>query len=197
MIIGVDFDNTIISYSKLFHSVAVELGYISLAHPSNKKSIRDTIWTIENGKTKWTELQAEVYGRRILEADLYPGVKEFFQNNQNVQLYIISHKTEFSAIGLVNLREAALQFMTENNFFDTIGFALKEDQIFFCPTREDKISTLIDLGCTHFIDDLEEMFENENFPNRVKKYLFKPEGESSLLGVTVIRSWKEMTRALK
>ena len=41
MVIGVDFDNTLICYDQIFHRLAVEEGLISRNVPAQKKAIRD------------------------------------------------------------------------------------------------------------------------------------------------------------
>jgi len=39
--IGIDFDNTIVSYDTLFHRVALERGLIPISVPANKISVRE------------------------------------------------------------------------------------------------------------------------------------------------------------
>jgi hypothetical protein len=76
MIIGLDFDNTIVCYDHIIHSAALERGLIPTHIRVSKNSIRDYL----RGQDKddlWTELQGYVYGPGLKDALPYPGVKEF------------------------------------------------------------------------------------------------------------------------
>ena len=65
MHIGIDFDNTIITYDNLFHKYALKLQLINESVAKNKQVIRDTIRKLPNGNDRWTELQGLVYGKYI------------------------------------------------------------------------------------------------------------------------------------
>ena len=62
--------------------------------------------------------------------------------------------------------------MTSQGFFGSGGLGFSEDQVFFEGTRDAKIERIRTLGCTHFIDDLEEVFLEASFPPDVEKFLF-------------------------
>ena len=69
MKIGVDFDNTIVSYDKVFHKVALEQSLIKSNLNISKIAVRD--YLREQGQNNiWTELQGYVYGERMLDAVL-------------------------------------------------------------------------------------------------------------------------------
>ena len=90
--LGLDFDNTIINYESLFHKVAVERGLIPKKLPAHKKIIRDFL--IEKQiEEEFTLIQAEVYGKRILEAK---PTKNFIKSIQN-----INKREEFSANSII------------------------------------------------------------------------------------------------
>ena len=64
MIIGIDFDNTIIDYSNLFEIVAKKKKY-KLNSNLNKASLKKFL--IKNKKeNEWTIIQGEVYGKYII-----------------------------------------------------------------------------------------------------------------------------------
>ena len=65
MIIGIDFDNTIISYDALIHTIAVEQKLIKTDHVKHKKAIRDTIRKQPNGDIKWQEIQALIQSPEV------------------------------------------------------------------------------------------------------------------------------------
>ena len=71
--IGLDFDNTIVSYDNLFHKIAAEQKLIPRNFPQSKLLIRDYLRK-KNKDELFTLIQAEVYGKRILEASPSPNV---------------------------------------------------------------------------------------------------------------------------
>ena len=100
MRLGLDFDNTLISYDHLFHRVALEKGLISQEIPKQKNAVRNSMR--EQGiEDEWTRLQGEVYGRRILEAEPYPGMLSTLKQlaSKNVPMCIVSHKTRTPYLG--------------------------------------------------------------------------------------------------
>jgi hypothetical protein len=197
MRIGVDFDNTIVGYGEVFHSVAIEWGLIRGDSEQDKKAIRDQIRHLPDGDIEWQKVQAEVYGPRMNEARLIEGVREFFARcqQQNIKINIISHKTKyahFDRMG-IDLREAALAWMDCQGFFAADGWGLLPSDVFFETTRLEKIDRIGLLGCTHFIDDLEEVFLEDSFPCGVDKILFNPDAcQPTLHTVRFASSWKEI-----
>ena len=197
-IIGVDFDNTIVSYDDLMHRVAVQRGLIHPDVRKSKKHIRDSIRQLPDGEIEWQRLQAIVYGPRTGEARLIEGVQTFFNlcKQHKVAVYIISHKTEYANFDetRTNLRLAALAWMRQNSFFETDGLGLSQENVYFESTRREKIERIKHLGCTHFIDDLEETFLEDSFPANVEKILYAPHMQHSFLpGVRVVTTWEEVS----
>jgi hypothetical protein len=193
--IGVDFDNTLANYDDALYEAALASGFVRANTNRNKKRIRDEIRRLPNGEIKWQELQAFMYGKGIKNSKLFDGVKEFFGacRDSAVDVFVISHKTEFANMDQdqVNLRDAAINWMTSNRFFDPEGLGLSRGRVFFEPTRESKIERIKQLQCTHFIDDLDETFVEPSFPLHVKGILFAKE-RSQLNNVTTVASWKEI-----
>jgi len=195
-IIGVDFDNTIVTYDEVMYRVANARGLISIGTPKNKKDIRDHIRLLPGGEDEWTRLQAVVYGPKMPEAQLIPGVRRFFQlcYQSNIKIYIISHKTEYAKFDETgtNLRSAAIEWIKRNGLFNARDIHLSPADVYFGSTREEKIAHIIRLGCTHFIDDLEEVFLNATFPANVEKILFSIDGvaNTALQDVKIFDNWK-------
>ncbi|MCP4396592.1 MAG: hypothetical protein GY801_04700 [bacterium] len=149
---------------------------------------------MENGEDEWQKLQALVYGAEIQEAKLIRGVQEFFKlcHYHNINVYIVSHKTEFANRKDIrtNLREAALSWMREKKFFDVDGLHLPLEKVYFEATRRGKIERVKQLGCTHFIDDLEEIFHEHSFPKDVIRILYDPYQEKTFLpGMQIFPTW--------
>jgi len=196
-IIGVDLDNTIVSYDSLIYDVALELSFIGVNSKKSKKFIRGEIRKLPQGEEKWQKLQAIVYGPRMKDAQLIHGVVEFFKlcKENSIKVYVISHKTELASFDetKTNLRTATLNWMEKNKFFKADGLSLSKNNVFFEGTREEKIERIKQLACSHFIDDLEETFMEESFPKRVKKILFDPHNEhSNLHDVMVFKKWEDI-----
>lgn len=193
-ILGVDFDNTVVDYDDVLWKTAQRMGLIDAGVSRHKKSIRDAIRRMPDGEKEWQEVQAHVYGKAMGEAVLIDGVEEFFRacRQADVPAYIVSHKTEFAArdTARINLRQTALDWMTKKGFFDPKGLGLSVDRVYFESTRGDKVGRIKQLGCTHFIDDLEETFLEDIFPVNVHKMLYAPQRNDSLpKDITVMRNW--------
>jgi len=195
IVIGVDLDNTLICYDELFFRAAADEGLIDESSPRSKERIREIIRGLPNGESRWTRLQAIVYGPRITGATLFEDVGTFFGHCSaaRIQTRIVSHKTPFAMLDgtRVDLRTSALAWMKANGFFDR--FALSPADVFFEATRAEKIARIQALGCTHFIDDLAEVFCETAFPGNVVKLLFAPHGtDFSLPSVHACKSWQEI-----
>jgi hypothetical protein len=176
VVVGIDFDNTLVSYDALIQRVAVERGLIEPGGDAGKRSVRDRIRQRPNGEIEWQKVQGLIYGPRMGEAQLMNGAADFIRQCrlQRWPLYIVSHKTEYAGYDdtRTNLRDAALAWMASQRFFDPDGFGFSRDQVFFEGTREAKIARIKALGITHFIDDLEEVFLEPSFPTDVRQFLF-------------------------
>jgi hypothetical protein len=87
--------------------------------------------------------------------------------------------------------------MRQHGFFVGGAIGLREDAVFFEPTRREKVERIAKLGCTHFVDDLEETFLEPSFPEEVRKFLFAPHQTStSLTGVRLVHGWSEIVDEL-
>jgi len=197
-VIGIDFDNTLVSYDELIYSVARKRGLIAEDVFKSKKEIRDVIRQLDEGEIQWQKLQAFVYGKGMKDACLLEGTKVFLRHCQaeGISTFVVSHKTQFASMDkdqAVDLRQTALKWMKDNKFFEKEGLDLVEENVFFEPTRQEKINRIKTLGCTHFIDDLEETFGESSFPKDVEKLLFNPQGvETNDNGMKNFQSWNKI-----
>ncbi|MBU1169603.1 MAG: hypothetical protein KKD44_08580 [Proteobacteria bacterium] len=175
MHIGIDFDNTIVNYDSVFFRFASEQGLIGKGFKPNKEMIRDHIRMRHGGEILWQKLQAIVYYHKMNHAELMKDADVFIREckRRQIKISIVSHKTKFAAQDKrANLQEAALNWMTENRFFDREVFGLNKENVFFESTRQQKIECISKIGCTHFIDDLIDVLEDPAFPDNVKKIHF-------------------------
>jgi len=195
MRIGVDLDNTIVCYDELFYSAAVERDLIAPDHAKSKESIRDSLRRAGR-ETEWTELQGEVYGTRMQDAVPFPGVADFFwgMRQQGVPVCIISHRTQYPFLGpRHDLHASARNWLSTNGFLGADGPGHDVQDVFFEPTKLEKLQRISECGCTHFIDDLPELLAEPAFPEGVHRILFAPNGTSSPDdGVVTADSWAEV-----
>ena len=196
MRIGIDFDNTIVSYDTLFHKVAVEQGAVPALTPPTKLAVRDHLRAI--GKEDvWTEMQGYVYGARMDEAEAYPGVLDFLRwaRNNAIAVNIISHKTRHPFIGQkYDLHEAARSWI-KTHLVEDAQLLVSPGNVFFELTKEDKLRRIAAAGCDWFIDDLPEILQAETFPLTAKRILFDPEAHHASEAVLARMSgWGEIRR---
>lgn len=175
MLIGIDFDNTIACYDEGFLSVAREMELVPANFRGGKKAVRDAVRKGAGGDIAWQMLQARLYGRDIGQARLADGVTMLLERARlrNIPVAVISHKTQFSPFdAATDLRLAAKAWMETNGLFDPAGMGVRPENVFFEATRHDKLRRIASLGCTHFIDDLDEVFHESEFPDGVRSYLY-------------------------
>jgi hypothetical protein len=195
--IGVDFDNTIVCYDGLFHRLACEQGLITALVPARKEDVRDYL-RARGKEDVWTELQGFVYGARMDEAIAFPGVLEFFAEARKraIDVYVISHKTRYPYRGeQYDLHAAARCWLELNGFFDMCGIGLSPDRVFFEESRFAKVERIVQQRCTHFIDDMPELFQEASFPEKTKRVLFRSERSAPLVAdgfAAILSDWHQI-----
>ncbi|MBU1230483.1 MAG: aminoglycoside phosphotransferase family protein [Proteobacteria bacterium] len=210
-VIGLDLDNTLVGYDELLCELAVSEGLLAPPGPGQalglgKRALRDALRARgDAGEQDWRRLQALIYGTHMPRARLMPGVADFLARcarlkarGADFELYIVSHKTRYAnnySDG-ADFHAAALDFLAAHGFF-TPGTGLAPAQVFFEPDREAKVARIAALGCTHFVDDLEETFAEPGFPAGVLRILLDPAGDAQAQpGVTRLGAWAEISDAL-
>jgi hypothetical protein len=198
MNIGIDFDNTIVSYDYAFYKAAVDNNLIKHDFSVSKIAIRN--YLREKGKeSDWTLLQGEVYGSKMSDAVPFPGVIEFIKKAQfsGHKIYIISHKTQFPISGYkYNLHLSATKWIYDKLIAN--GIELLENNIFFEPTKERKVIKARNIGCDVFIDDLPEILTLFRYNESIKLILFDPElhHNSIPLNFTQLCNWLDIENYL-
>ncbi len=192
--IGIDFDNTIITYDEVFCAAAKRGGMIDDGFVGRKQAVRDAIRLQPGGELAWQRLQGQVYSKGITGAGMVPGVEAFLRRCrvEGCMVAIVSHKTEFGHDDpdRVNLRKAALDWMTSKGLFDI--HAVAPENVYFESTREEKIGRIAMLALTHFIDDLEEVLTDPGFPANIKRILFAGGEPMPAAPYVVCRTWQDI-----
>lgn len=195
-VIGLDLDNTIVCYEQLLAKLSSGYGWAPDA--VGKRAIRDWIRSSEEGDAGWQRLQGEIYGPRMLDAQLMPGVLEFLKACQlhNIRVVIISHKSEYAVVdpSRTPLRHAAMNWMRINGFFEN-GLIAHQD-VFFADTKDQKVNLIRELGVSIFVDDLEEILTHPTFPEGTRRFLFSPDGIANCGPYSVIREFSEIQKEL-
>jgi hypothetical protein len=193
--IGVDFDNTIVCYDDVFHRLALTEQLIPAELPRDKVAVRNYLRAIGR-EDRWTAMQGLVYGERMLEARPFPGVSDFFQAcaARALSVSIISHRTRQPIVGEpCDLHAAAFRWLEENGIVDLVS----REAIHFRETRQEKVTCVREIGCTHFIDDLPEFLDEPLLPPELRRILFDP---ARAIGprpdLTVAASWTEIRNIL-
>ena len=181
----------------LFHLAAREEQLIDPSLPKRKEAIRDAIRLLPDGERHWTRLQAMVYGPRMSQAPLFEGADVFLQHCAltRTPVKIVSHKTPSAMLDhqTFDLRQAAREWLETKGFF--VNFDLSPADVFFESTRAGKLERIRSLRCTHFIDDLAEVFAEPAFPPATQKLHFAPRGTvATNPEARVFTHWRELDR---
>ena len=193
--IGIDFDNTIITYDEVFCAMAKSRGLIDQSFSGRKQAVRDAVRLLPDGELAWQRLQGQVYGKGIADATMATGFDAFLRRCRSEQcaVAVVSHKTEFGHFDpdKTNLRQAALEWMTAHELF-TAGDGIRLEDIYFESTRGEKLRRIGALGLTHFIDDLEEVLTDPAFPPNVERILLADNGCQAEARYSVCQTWQHI-----
>ena len=178
-ILGLDFDNTLVRYDKLFHQLALEKDLIEESIPPNKTAIRDYLRS-QGQDEQFTLLQGEVYGLRILEAEPAEGMLNTLGelHQRGIPMVLVSHKTRTPYKGpAYDLHQAGWSWLEKHGFFAGGGLGWSRDQVFFEESKQEKVARIEAEGCTHYVDDLPEILEM--LPISIQAILYDPNNLNS------------------
>jgi hypothetical protein len=197
--IGIDFDNTIIAYDDVFCETAKQWGLIDRTFRGGKRAVRDAIRQLPDGEISWQRLQGRVYGKGAADATMVEGFAAFLRRCrvEGCAVAVVSHKTEYGHYDpdRVNLRGAALDWMAAQGLLDD-ACAIPRSDIYFESTRAEKLRRIAALSLTHFIDDLEEVLSDPDFPSHIERILIANDGEPKTLPYAVCPTWRDIERHL-
>ena len=191
-LLGLDFDNTLVRYNKLFYQLAIEKGLIENSTPICKTAIRNFL-RAQGKDEEFTLLQGEVYGNRILEAEPAEGMLQALQkqHKQGVQMVLVSHKTRIPYKGpAYDLHEAAWSWLDKHGFFKPKGLNWQKNQVYFENCKEAKIERIIKQRCTHYIDDLPEILAM--LPSNINRILYSKKEKEDSKGYYQLRKWDSL-----
>jgi hypothetical protein len=191
--IGLDLDNTIVSYHRCFHLLASERNGLPAIVRAEKNAVRQ--FFRESGREdEWTELQGISYGAGMRKAEAFEGALEFVRAavERGKKVKIISHRTKHPIMGdRTDLHAAAMEWLKGAGFVGS--GALAPEDVFFETTKEAKMERIRSEGCAVFLDDLPEILGSPLFPETVEGWLFDPNAANTS-GGRVVRDWDSFRR---
>jgi len=194
MRIGIDFDNTLVSYDALFHKVAIERDVVPAGLRQTKLAVREHLRRTGR-EDLWTEMQGHVYGARMDEAAAYPGAIEFLNwaARQGATVLIISHKTRHPFAGPRHDLHAAARSWVERHLNDRGQALVRPEHVYFELTQEEKLARISTSGCGYYVDDLPEVLLAPSFPAGTRGILFDPHAHHAGAGsFEAMRSWQDI-----
>lgn len=198
--IGIDFDNTIACYDNLFPKIATQLGLVRDKICLSKNDVKENLLQQNDGDLIWQKLQGKVYGKYMLQAEIFPGFYEFLclSKLRGVDIFIVSHKSEFGHFDeeKIPLRKQALKWLEKQEVINKERWSISQNNIFFESTRKDKIKRIKLLQCTHFIDDLSVVLKEIDSAN-IQKIWFNTSCQTSMeKSINEFPSWRQITNYL-
>ena len=188
MLIGIDFDNTIACYDKVFQEVAKNQKIVNKNWIGNKTDLKKLILKSKKGKELWMKIQGMVYGQYMKNAEIMDGFVNFLKVTKllDVDVCIISHKTKYGHFdkNKIDLRKEALKWIKKNKILDA-------NKVYFANTREEKISLINDLKCDIFIDDLIEVLDHDNLNKNIKKIHLSSRNSSKIINFS---NWHDIKK---
>jgi hypothetical protein len=196
--IGIDLDNTIISYDRAFRLGAILNGLVPKDCKLNKKALRDQIRKQSNGESKWQKLQGYIYSEGIINATLFPGVYRFLWRcyERNIEVEVVSHKTEYGHFDIkkTSLRESATNFLINQGLLDKKNPLIKK--ITYKSSQKEKIDYIKNNNYEWFIDDLEQIIFSPELKYQKSILLSNEFQLSKNSNKKITQSWEEISQLL-
>jgi hypothetical protein len=194
--IGIDLDNTLACYDRVFVALARERGLLAPGGtPPSRIELRQRLRR-EGREDLWTEMQGVAYGPRMAEVEPFAGVVDFVARcaDLGAQVFIISHRTRYPYRGEPHdLHAAARAWLERQGFIGHNDSAIAAADVFLELDRRRKLQRIATLRCTSFVDDLPEIFEDEDFPRSARPILFDPDGGwKGRVAIARATSWNEI-----
>ena len=181
MIIGLDFDNTIVCYDQAILKLSQSIPDLPSSVSRSKLGLRDHLRSTGR-EAEWTAFQGTLYGPGMEHAEPFEGALETMLQMvaDGHRLVIISHRSRHPYAGPPHDLHAAartwvaLRLQSLGLFSSTLD---NLNAVNFLETREEKLAMIGKLACDVFVDDLPEVLNDEHFPSRTMPVLFDPTRE--------------------
>ena len=198
MLIGLDFDNTIVCYNEAIALLAEELFELPADVPLTKLGLRNFLRGAGR-EPEWTAFQGELYGPGMRYAEPFDGAIDTMQqlSAEGHDLVIISHRSRRPYAGEPHdLHAAARGWVADRlqsvGLFGSMG---NTSAVNFSVTRDQKLEMITHLVCEAFLDDLPEVLSAPHFPAGAKGILFDPGAAATAVdqsNTAVITAWAQL-----
>ena len=180
MLIGLDFDNTIVCYDQAIALLAEELFELPADVPRTKLGLRNFL-RAAGREPEWTAFQGELYGPGMRYAEPFDGAIATMQQllAEGHDLVIISHRSRRPYAGEPHDLHLAARNWVAERLKSTGLFAEANGRMNFLETRQEKVARIAELACQAFLDDLLEVLGDSAFPVSTAGILFDPSGGSA------------------
>lgn len=169
-LIGFDLDNTLIDYSK---SVYIFTEENKLSSCSTIDELRQLLKRDEIVSPEWIQAQSWIYTKGLKYAQIANGALDLIDSlvEDKFKVFIVSHKTNYCILDniQIQLRANALTWIQNSRLSEYFKY---NRNLFFEQTRYAKVERIGRLNLNYFVDDLEEVFLERNFPTETVKFLF-------------------------
>jgi hypothetical protein len=204
MIIGLDFDNTIVCYAKAIKILAEKKFELPPEVARTKLGVRDFLRSIGREK-EWTAFQGELYGPGMCFAEPFDGAIATMQKleAEGHNLVIVSHRSRLPYAGEPHdLHAAALEWVSQH--LRTAGLftnkslnSSNSDCVHFLETKDRKLAKIAEAHCDLFLDDLPEIILSPKFPASTIGILFDSANiANDNIGKLRISSWDQLPTQL-
>ena len=189
MIVGLDFDNTIVSYEDSIEVLCEEVGLPISKGLNKKESLKESSIKV-GGDQYWTFLQGELYGPKMEFAKPFENCFDALSAMPyEIKFIILSHRSPKPYGGQeYNLTEYAEAWINKNVPRSLLN---RIEHIEFFESKKDKILAIQRWAPAVFIDDLTSIFLDPLFPLNVSPVLFDP-CSRSICGFRVMTNWIDL-----
>jgi hypothetical protein len=201
MIIGLDFDNTIVCYDKAIVKLSQSIPDLPPSLSRTKLGLRDHLRSTGR-EAEWTAFQGTLYGPGMELAEPFEGALETLLQlvADRHRLVIISHRSRHPYAGPAHDLHAAARAWVVKRLQSLGLFSSTLDDaptVNFLETREEKIAMIGKLACDVFVDDLPEVLNDEHFPSQTMPVLFDPAREHIAKANTYpLNDWQHLPKIL-
>ena len=198
MLIGLDFDNTIVCYDQAIALLAEELFELPTDVPRTKLGLRNYL-RCAGREPEWTAFQGELYGPGMHYAEPFEGAITTMQQlvTAGHELVIVSHRSCRPYAGEPHDLHAAARSWVADRLQSAglFGAAGDEAHLLFLETLDQKLAMICQLTCDAFLDDLPEVLTAPGFPESTEAILFDPTAAYATrdqINTAVITAWAQL-----
>jgi hypothetical protein len=159
--------------------------------------LRTLLRNVDDSGYRWQIAQGWLYTDGLSYAKPAQGIIDLceFLRTRDFEMFIVSHKTTHTPTfcGHKELRGVATDWISNRNLYH---YFAGTQNIYFETSRDLKIKRIISLGLDYYVDDLVEIFQDPNYPQKIVSFLLstKPTNLSWIHNATSFMSIREILK---